>query len=194
MIHGNKITAITYFSHFNRKERNMEDFELKKKVMANIRNYELYLEHKDRILKLSEELSKETFLLHQCQSVFDNQTEVVSFIPNTISSHAMDKISKKIEILSRESIIIKDVVERLNLFKPSNLECFVLNMILVAIKLGSFSIVSSKNVLNSYECKYKCKVDGFSTNNKHVIFECAVEGKTVKTGFFNWISNEGKYL
>ena len=171
----------------------MEDFELKKNVMSNTNNYELYLQHKDKILKLSEELSKENFLLQQCQLVFD-QTEVGSFIPNTISSHAIDKISKKLEILSRESSIIKEIVERLNLFKPSNLECFILNMVLVAIKLGSFSIVSSKNVLNSFECKYKCKVSGFSTNNKHIVFECAVEGKTIKTGFFNWVSNEGKYV
>jgi hypothetical protein len=108
------------------------------------------------------------------------------------SSHAVDQIQERLEILSRESsIIYEDVFNTEDPSKsiiwPSNTRAFIFGMMAKAAENESVQTEPSRSTKDGKEYHYKIEIKKWSTNEKKLVFVGIVENNTIKTAYFNWV-------
>lgn len=109
----------------------------------------------------------------------------------TLTAHAANNTSKRLESLAAESsVIFRDVMNTdnppMSLIWPSNVESFVLGMLSKARTAGEYTVEQSKNSGKS-EYHYNIEVKNWNSDNKRLIFTGIVENNNIKTCFFNWV-------
>jgi hypothetical protein len=103
-----------------------------------------------------------------------------------MTSHSFSNITARLEDLMNDNPGIYDKIMKDNLFVPSNLKSFVIDLISNARKNGMFNVQDSKNNRGAFEYHYKIIMDDWSNETHLLEFTAIVEAGVLKTGYFNW--------
>jgi hypothetical protein len=110
------------------------------------------------------------------------------------TAHAVANIATRLEEMASENQNIYNDVFRPDsqmdaLIIPSNLKSFVISLLSIAVEEKTIEKKASKS--GGFEYHHTTNIKKWTVGKKAVKFTCVVENNTIKTGYFNYVDNDG---
>ena len=162
----------------------------KKPVKTNDDNHNMDSETYSKFIKsyynvvtTKQKLTRDTNILNDMVIHLDKLKQY----PTSLTDHAFHQIITRLEEMTQQHKVVYDYVMKGNvnesMFIPSNLQDFVFNNVLRAIKNNTVKTKKSRS--GGVETIFNTHMTEWNINPKEITFSCIVENGVVKTGYFN---------